>query len=271
MAKNIYGLGCLKDPEDLRDIPMGLVLPPIPTPLKVDYAGLMSPVRDQGDEGTCVAFASVVGVKEYEDKKEYKKLIGLSPRYLYNLCKKYDGSPEEEGTYPRVAMKMLLNYGVCRESFWPYRPHQADKPRSGADKDAKRYKIIAYARLNTVLEMKQSLVVNGPFLAGVDIYDAWFTKNASMTGMIPLPKRGDEYQGGHAICIAGYDDKKGLFKFKNSWGTGWGDRGYGYLSYDYIKRYCMDAWSATDLIEDPKALAAKRGEVLARYRMGPKA
>ena len=83
----MYRLGCLKDPRDLRDLPMGLVLPPIPLPTKIDYTVDMTPVKNQGDEGTCVAFASVVGVKEYQDSKEYKKTMELSPRYLYNLCK----------------------------------------------------------------------------------------------------------------------------------------------------------------------------------------
>lgn len=50
--KNYFGLGCLKDPKDLRDLPMGLVLPPIRLPDKIDYTKHMTPVRDQGDEGT---------------------------------------------------------------------------------------------------------------------------------------------------------------------------------------------------------------------------
>lgn len=136
-------LGCLKDPKDLRDIPMGLVLPPIPLPSKIDYTIEMTPVRNQGDEGTCVAFASVVGVKEYQDAKEYKSTIELSPRYVYSLCKKHDGSPDEDGTYPRVAMKMLLKYGTPPESYWPYRPYQFDKPRTGADKAAVKYRVKA--------------------------------------------------------------------------------------------------------------------------------
>lgn len=249
-------LGCIKDPRDPRDIPMGLVLPPIPLPPKVDYTENMTPVRDQGDEGTCVAFASVVGVKEYQDTEEYNKIIGLSPRYLYSLCKKNDGAPDTEGTYPRIAMKMLLKYGTSPESFWPYKPHQADKPKPGAGKAAIKYRVKAYARIKTILEMKRSLVVNGPFLAGVDVYESWFTKNADKTGVIPMPKKKDQYQGGHAICIIGYDDPKKLFKFKNSWGNSWGDEGYGYLGYDYLKQYCVDAWSDTDLIED-RAIPAR--------------
>lgn len=265
MKNKNLGLGCLKDPEDLRDLPMGLVLPPIPLPDKIDYTAQMTPVRNQGDEGTCVAFACVVGVKEYQDSKEFKKYIELSPRYLYSICKKYDGIPGQEGTFPRVAMKVLFKYGVCLEACWPYRPHQRNYPCSTAGAEAKIYRIKAYARLNTVLEIKRSLLVNGPFVAGVKVYSSWFTKKASKTGQIPMPKSQDEYEGGHAICIVGYDDKKGLFKFKNSWGTGWGDKGYGYLPYDYIKKYCMDSWSATDLILNPLALVKKREEVLTRY------
>ena len=244
---------------------MGLVLPPIRVPRKVDYTTAMTPVRDQGDEGTCVAFASVVGVKEYEDTKEYKKIIELSPRYLYALCKKNDDAPGADGTYPRVAMKMLLKYGVSLESYWPYHPHQKDKPKSGAGKSAKTYRIKAYARLSSLDEMKRSLLVNGPFLAGVEVFASWFTDRVSKTGVIPLPKKNDALEGGHAICIMGYDDSKKILKFKNSWSAGWGDRGYGYMKYEYIERYCSDAWSATDLIGNPALLVAARKNIINRY------
>lgn len=261
----VYALGCRKDPVDLRDLPMGLVLPAIPVPGRVDYTALMTPVRDQGDEGTCVAFASVVGVKEYEDAKEYKKDVSLSPRYVYSLCKKYDGIPDEEGTYPRTAMKVLLKHGVCPESYWPYKPYQTDDHKKGADTKAKIYRINAYARLSSIAEMKRSLYVNGPFLAGVRVYESWFTDRVKRTGMIPLPRRGEEILGGHAICIVGYDDKKRLFKFKNSWGKGWALKGYGHLPYIYMQRYCSDAWSATDLIEDPRSLVKSRASILDKF------
>ncbi|MDP3042687.1 MAG: C1 family peptidase [Candidatus Omnitrophota bacterium] len=257
-----FSLGCRKDPKDARDIPMGLVLPVVPIPVSFDFTKLMSPVRNQGNEGACVAFASVVGVKEFQDKKEYRKLISLSPRFLYNLCKKFDGIPFEEGTYPRIAMKVLLNYGVCHESFWPYVPLKKSLPRKGADKDALKFKIKAYARIKSQLEMKRSLLVNGPFLAGVKVYKSWFNKSVEKSGFIPMPKRNEQLMGGHAICIVGYDDKFRIFKFKNSWGAKWADKGYGYLPYAYMQKYCSDAWSATDLIEDAKAFVKK----LARNR-----
>jgi C1A family cysteine protease len=261
----MYALGCRKDPKDLRDIPMSFVLPPVPLPKAFDYTEHMSPVRDQADEGTCVAFASVVGMKEYQDGKEFKKLIELSPRFVYSQCKKLDGAPYEEGTYPRVAMKVLLNQGACYESDWPYAPHQKDLPKKNAETNAKKYRIKAYARLYSLLEMKRNLLINGPFLAGVSVFKSWFDKKVQKTGLVPMPKRNEELMGGHAVCVVGFNDAGKLFKFKNSWGAKWADNGYGYLPYEYIRKYCSDAWSGTDLIENPKALVKKIEKVLSKF------
>lgn len=229
----MFALGCRKDPKDLRDIPMGLVLPPIPLPKSLDYALEMSPVRNQGNEGTCIAFA--------------------------------DGQPDEDGTYPRIAMKVLAKYGVAEESCWPYKPFQKDFPCADANKEAKRYRIKAYARLYSVVEMRRSLAINGPFLAGVRVFKSWFSKRVIKSGIIPMPRKNEKAVGGHAVCIAGFDDAKQIFKFKNSWGRSWADKGYGYFSYAYMQQYCVDAWSATDLILNPKALVKKREEVINKF------
>ncbi|PVH68859.1 hypothetical protein DL98DRAFT_661967 [Cadophora sp. DSE1049] len=53
----------------------------------------------------------------------------------------------------------------------------------------------------------------------------------------PVPGR----TNGHAVIFVGYDDTTKLMKFKNSWGTGMGDRGYYYMPYDYL-RWTHDAW-----------------------------
>ncbi|MCK5491938.1 MAG: hypothetical protein KAJ14_02370, partial [Candidatus Omnitrophica bacterium] len=73
------------------------------------------------------------------------------------------------------------------------------------------------------------------------------------TGLVPMPKKNEAALGGHAICPVGYDDKKKLVKFKNSWAEKWGQKGYGFLPYAYIEQYMLDAWSSVD-IEDPNPL-----------------
>lgn len=260
-----HGLGCLKDPADSRDIPVSLVLPRLEAPAEIDYSGRMSPVRDQGEEGTCVGFAAAVGVKEYQEMTEHGRFIGLSPRYLYALCKSLDGIPDQEGTYPRTAMKALAETGVCREECWPYRPYQKDRPCAEADSQAAPFRIRTYARLNGTAEMERSLSVNGPFLAGVEVFSGWFR---TRDGKIPEPGPAEASLGGHAIAVVGYSRAGNYFKFKNSWGEDWGKGGYGFLSYEYLKEHCLDAWSATDLIADPHALAALRARC-GRTRKAP--
>jgi C1A family cysteine protease len=245
-------LGCRKDPEDERDFPLTRMtavqrkkLPP-----STDYTNKMSHVSDQGDEGTCVGFATVDGLKEYQEHVEWDKNIQLSVRYVYSNSKKIDGSPDEEGTFIRCALKILQKKGVCPDNCWPYKPHQTDEPCNKADELAKPYRIVRYVRLRSMQEMKESLVVNGPFVVGVMVFDSW--AQAEKTGKVPMPQEGDQMVGGHAICIVGYDDKTKHFKFKNSWTARWGDSGYGYLPYDYVLSYMMDAWSAKDLLHKEK-------------------
>jgi hypothetical protein len=76
----------------------------------------------------------------------------------------------------------------------------------------------------------------------------------------------DTYLGGHAITLVGYRDNSkepedshrpggGYFIFRNSWGQDWAPqgpaRGYGYLPYDYVRRFCQEA-AVIDDLEPPQ-------------------
>ena len=243
-------LGCIKDKTDNRDYLMRAYLPVAKLPKKIDYTKKMSPVRDQGDEGTCVGFASVAGMKEYQELVDYEKLITLSPRFVYSECKKVDGSPDSEGTSIRIAMKVLNDIGTCQEKFWPYLPHQRNKPQKGALTDAKKFRVLTYARIINLNELRLCLATKGPCTIGVEVFNGMMT---TKTGIVPMPAKNERVLGGHAICPVAYDDKKQLVKFKNSWSAKWGEKGYGWLPYDYIEKYMMDAWSSVD-IDDPNPL-----------------
>ncbi len=57
--------------------------------------------------------------------------------------------------------------------------------------------------------------------------------------------RREDYLGGHAVLAMGYDDEKKLIKFRNSWGSAWGDKGYFYTPYDFVTEYASDMWTCT--------------------------
>jgi len=246
----IKKLGCIKDKFSGKDYLMRAYLPIMKLPKKVDYTAKLSPVRDQGDEGTCVSFACASGMKEYQEILDYAKLVELSPRFIYSECKKIDGMPESEGTTLRAAMQVLNKNGVCQEKFWPYKPHQTNKAKKGFSSNAKKFRIKTYARILNLNELRLSLANKGPCVIGIQVFEGMMK---TKTGIVPMPKKKEYALGGHAICPVGYDDKKKQVKFKNSWSEKWGKKGYGFLPYAYIEKYMMDAWSSVD-IEDPNPL-----------------
>lgn len=238
-----YRLGCIPSKEDKRDLLIKAYLPKAePLPKSIDYTDDMTEVGDQGAEGTCVGWACANGCKEYQEMIDYGERVRLSPRFLYDECKKLDGFPNEEGTSIAVAMKVLRNIGVCREIYYPY--YGSMNNSIPIYKDANKYRILTYARISNLGELKASLVKFGPCVAGVEVFNGFMqTKN----GYVPIPAVGEESLGGHAICIVGYNDDLEVVKFKNSWGKDWGEEGYGYLSYKYIDELMFDAWSLVDI------------------------
>jgi C1A family cysteine protease len=246
-----YKLGLLPDKFDGRDILLGAHLPRLAAlPLIVDNTGKMSPVRNQRDEGSCVGFATVVGVKEYQEYFDYGEFVELSPRYLYQNCKLIDGNPNEEGTSIRSAMKVLAKKGVCEEYLWAYFANEPGKPKTGSDENAARFKIKQYGRLLDLNEIRKCIATVGVAAFGIECFSGIMK---TTTGIVPMPSAFETPLGGHALCAVGYSDKEKLLYFKNSWGIEWGMSGYGRLPYKYVDKYLIDAWSSLD-IDDPNPL-----------------
>jgi C1A family cysteine protease len=47
----------------------------------------------------------------------------------------------------------------------------------------------------------------------------------------------------------GYDYEKKAFKFKNSWGASWGQSGFGWFTFDYLKTYVTGGYYATGIVK----------------------
>jgi len=249
-----------KDPDDERDYKLTSTFQNIleaeeQLPSHIDHMAGMSTVKDQKALGSCVGFA-VAAMKEWQEKHEHeeeiakgkrgrKKVYDYSEAWIYWNAKKLDPWPNEEGTSIRFAMKVLQKIGVPTEKGWPYKDvDDVGEPESWANLVARWALIERYLRIDTLTELKLALV-NGPVAIGIPCFHEIFSVGSD--GIVPYPANSNEVYGGHAVCTCGYNNETKLIKFKNSWGTKWGAKGYGYLPYEYVKDFLWDAWVAKDL------------------------
>ena len=236
-------------------------------PSKVDYESEMSPVKDQGSLGSCVAFA-VTALKEWQEQKEHEKEVeggkidyrnkrfyDLSEQWLYYMCKKIDPWPNEEGTSIRYGMKVLQKIGVPVEDGWEYNDKVKGTPKSWADLVARWNTIKSYRCLSNLSEIKTALTLN-PVIIGIDLFDEFFKVDRS--GIVKWPAQSWKSYGGHAVCCVGFDDERQQLKFKNSWSTMWGNGGYGFISYKYADLYLWDAWTCEDISVTKQMLKGTR-------------
>lgn len=232
--------GWLPDVPDQRDIPFRAVFRvPAKVPVRVDLRNGCSPVEQQGNLGSCTAQA-LVGCLEFLELRSpviKQKFRDLSRLFVYYNERKAMGTVlEDSGAMLRTGIKVLKKLGVCRESCWPYIISRfTHKPSRKCYCEAEKHQVTAYQRLSTLSEMKACLAMGLPFVFGFAVYEHVMTEQVRKTGIIRLPRRNERMLGGHAVMAAGYDDKKKVIIFRNSWGIDWGQSGYGTLSCAYVE------------------------------------
>ncbi len=270
------GLGWLPDYPDFRDytteqlaIKEMLTAVGAEKPLKVglppstDLRSWCSPIEDQGSLGSCTANAGV-GMVEYFERRAFGKHIDGSRLFLYKATRNLLHWSGDTGAFLRSTMGALVLFGIPPEEYWPYVIADFEKePTPFCYAYAQNYQAISYYRLDppgttpAVLlnQIKTNLSAGLPSMFGFTVYNSY--SQAATTGKIPYPTKGEKIVGGHAVLAVGYDDNmkikntnpggtetKGALLIRNSWGTGWGAAGYGWLPYEYVlKGLAVDWWS----------------------------
>jgi C1A family cysteine protease len=221
-----------------------------------------SPVEDQGTLGSCTANAGV-GMVEYFERKAFGRHIDASRLFLYKVTRNLLRLTGDTGAYLRSTMGAMRLFGVPPEEYWEYDISQFDKePPAFCYAFASNYQAIKYVRLDKsnltkqalVDSIKENLSKGIPSMFGFTVYES--IEQASADGKIPFPCNTEKVLGGHAIMAVGYDNNlkiknngcgevsTGAFLIRNSWGTSWGEQGYGYLPYEYVlQELAVDWWT----------------------------
>ena len=212
----------------------------------VDHRPQMTPIRDQGPRGTCVAHAVCGALEAFSSIPN-----NLSEQYAYNLFMQKEGREPcyDEGLVTINSAGYMAD-GIVEESVWNYTnslPPCNTTPPVAAN-TAKKYKITSFQLINdnglTGASIKNPNYLETLLRAGRNIvfgtHVAW--NGAQASGIMDVvinsaTNQPAESRGGHAMVIVGYNRPQKYFIVRNSWGTGFGHDGYMFLSYDYIRTY----------------------------------
>ena len=204
------------------------------------------PVYNQGEQSSCTSNAGSNAFR-YEYFQLKGKFNNPSRAFTYYQTRLLEGTQNEDaGAYCKDVFKSMNKFGVCDESLMPYNDKVfAQKPSQKAYEDALNNLVVKYTEVPKDLStIKQVLTSGACVLFGMDIYASFEQGNwDSTTGIMPLPKPGEELLGGHALILVGYSNVKQCFLVQNSWGTSWGLQGRFWIPYSYIlSNHADDFW-----------------------------
>jgi C1A family cysteine protease len=247
-------------------------------PSNVDNRKWCSPIEDQGQLGSCTANAGV-GMYEYMENKANGTYTDGSRLFLYKATRLLMGDQGigDSGAWIRTTLGAIRLFGIPNEVYWPYSdaPDKFDiMPEAWLWAFGQNFQSIAYFRLDTSADGNENIksikqYVNNGYAVdyGFTVFQS-YTQSNTNGGIFPFPassggRISERTVGGHSVLIVGYDDKKvakntkdgntktGCFLIRNSWGTSWGDHGYGWFPYEYFltsyngDTLADDAWAIT--------------------------
>lgn len=228
----------------------------------VDLRRWCSGIEDQKELSSCTAFAGM-GMFEYFQRRAFGRHIDGSHRFLYKVTRRLGGFEGDSGAFLRTTIGAMALFGVPPREHWPYTTTEFDRePPAFCYAFAQNYQALTYYRLDpprtdpeTVLNtIKGHLASQLPSMFGFTCFES--LEASSENGAIPFPGPKEKITGGHAVMAVGYDNAKkinnpngrvattGAFLIRNSWGREWGENGYGWLPYEYVRQGLADDWWA---------------------------
>lgn len=221
-------------------------------PVRMDLRQWATPIDDQGELGACTGF-SVKAARELMLVRDGQPATTLSPLFIYYYERLQEGTVDEDaGAMITSGMQVLQKQGVALEALWSYDPSNDNNPVTKekfqlpptpeANQNALQFRVKKIQPLDKLRDIRYALSKRQPVVIGIEVYEAFYDPPQ---GRLPIPNPKDQSEGGHAVTVVGYDDAEKVLIVKNSWGPAWGDQGYFYLPYEYVKLgLASEAWTA---------------------------
>jgi C1A family cysteine protease len=244
-AKRMMGLKDTPNADVDFTAPKSLTKASLPTTLdwrNKDGKNWVSPILNQGNCGSCVAFAAI-GVMETQLNIS-SILPGLNTRLSAQNLFACGGGACDYGWYPQAAAGYLMRQGVTDEACMPYVSGASGEDVACeahcADSNQRTFRISNYSTpsLNVMdVDSVKRALQNGPVVTTLSVYADFMT----YAGGVYKHAAGD-FLGGHAISIIGYEDATQSYIIRNSWGEDWGEQGFGRVSYTDVSGVGRSTW-----------------------------
>ena len=221
-------------------------------PSSADLSAWLPGVGHQGTQSSCTAWATTYYMRSYyvnRDGGNAGRSQSLSPAFVYNQLAP-PGTGCSEGLYIRRALDFLKSRGAPPMESFPYAMSScAAVPSQSVEQQAGNFRIRDWKRLDRgkLDDVKGEVAAGNPVVIAMLLPPSFVAHKGSAAYDDITPS-----QDAHAMTVVGYDDNRRAFRLINSWGVGWGDRGYAWISYRAFQSDVPEAYAARVDTPPPK-------------------
>ena len=217
----------------------------------VNGTNWLGPVMNQGNCGSCVAFASVATLEAtYRINSALPWLSPtFSPQQLFNC----GGGACSFGWQPSSAASFLKSKGIVDAACVPYESGSTGQDiqckKNFCDNQAQRtYKITRATTPSfwggSATKVKEALK-KGPLMTTMTVYEDFLVYSSGIYKSVSKKSL-----GGHAVSLVGFNDQERYWIVRNSWGSDWGEAGFIRVSYDDKSGIADSTWGFQTAKED---------------------
>ena len=199
----------------------------------------VGPVLNQGNCGSCVAFATVGTLEAQAAINAGKPNLraSFSPQALF-AC---GGGACNRGWMPSIASLFMKYVGTVDEACLPYTSgstgEDAKCSQKCSDSKDRTLKVQGTRSGGHSIASVKAALIKGPLITTLTVYADFDTYVSGVYKHVS-----GAMLGGHAVSLVGYDNDKRAWLIRNSWGEEWGEKGFAWISWDDTSGVGNSTW-----------------------------
>lgn len=227
-ASQAGGLGCIEEEvNEFTEVSFNGMLPDRFDWRNVDGVDWTTPVKSQGDCGSCVAFATIGAVEAVVQINVGQPFeCDLSEAHLF-FC---GGGSCSRGMHISTAVGNVMDFGVPDELCFPYSPNDMSCSDTSPNWPQRAVRVSEVGVVQGIDNIRNALVTYGPLAVDFEVYEDFPYYDGGIYEHVY-----GIHLGGHAVTLVGYDNIDKYWICKNSWGKSWGERGWFRIKYGECK------------------------------------